>query len=119
MDASTLALQAIGGFTIGALVGYAARKLAQWLLLLVGLALLPTYLLWMAGIITVNWDALASLVASFLSWLGIQATNATQAMMATGTLGIASIAGFVFGFASPVKHCVAPATPRRKFVRRR
>ena len=42
MDPSVLAAQAVGGFTVGALVGYAIRKVTKWIL--IGIAVSYTHL---------------------------------------------------------------------------
>ncbi len=115
-DPTILALQATGGFVVGSLIGYAARKLAQWILLAIGFALLPIAGLWYLGIISVNWAGLNALIGKAVAWLGMNLSSASTALASAGTFGIASVAGFLFGFSGGFRHSVFG---EKKFVKKR
>jgi len=118
MDPSTLALQAVGGFVIGGLVGYAIRKVAKWLLVAVGFMLLPVFGLWYLGVLHVNWEGLNDLAGKIIGWLGMNLSDMSSAMLSTGAFGISGMIGFLFGFSGGFKHSIFPEAPKR-FVKRK
>jgi len=120
VDASTLALQAVGGFTVGALIGYAARKVTKWLLVAAGLALLPIFALWQAGVLSVDWGAVNELVGRLVQWLGLNLSSMTSAVLSAGAFGVSGAVGFVFGISGGLRGTAFPEPPaRRRFVKRR
>ena len=119
MDPSTLALQAVGGFTVGALIGYALRKVTKWLLLAIGFLLLPIFGLWYIGAINVNWEGVNALVGRLMEWIGVNLSNAPAALASTGTFGVSTLLGFFFGVTAGFRHTVADVIRKRRFVRRK
>lgn len=120
MDPSTLALQAVGGFVAGSLIGYALRKIARWMLIAIGFLLLPIFGLWYVGVLNVNWEAVNEVVGKIVHWLGINISNMTQALASAGALGISGAVGFVFGVSDGFRQTIAPVAPAtKKYVRRR
>jgi len=120
LEPQTLALQAVGGFTIGAVLGYVARKLAKVLIFAVGLALLPIALLWYAGVLYVNWASLNELVGRFVTWLLGAAKGFEDALASASVFGASSAVGFLFGLASPALHSVAyKPSEYYRFVKRK
>jgi len=97
-DPTILAVQAVGGFSVGALIGYAMRKLAKWALIGLGFILLPIFCMWQAGILNVNWQKVNIVVGEFMRWLGVNIANATEAIASAGAFGVGGLFGFVFGF---------------------
>jgi uncharacterized membrane protein (Fun14 family) len=120
VDPQTLALQAVGGFTIGAILGYVARKLAKVLIFAVGLALLPIALLWYAGVLYVNWPALNEHVGRFVTWLLGVAKGFEDALASASVFGVSTAIGFLFGLVSPALHSAAyKPSEYYKFVKRK
>ena len=108
---------AVGGYTLGLLIGYAARKVASWILTIIGIFLLVLYVLYSMGVIMVNWSALGDLVASIVSTISSWFMNLTRDAVAGTTFGLAMIAGFATGFF--IRAEVVPPSEERRFVRRR
>ena len=119
-DPGILAIQAVGGFTAGALIGYALRKLTKWVLVALGFLLLPVFALWQAGVLDVNWDRVNMALGEFMQWLGVNIANATEAIASAGALGVSGLFGFVFGLSGGfgLKQNVFSVS-RCKFVRRK
>jgi uncharacterized membrane protein (Fun14 family) len=120
LDPQTLALQAVGGFTIGAVIGYAARKLAKVLLLAIGVMLLPLALLWQAGVLYVNWSALNEVVGRVVMWVAGSVKSLEDALASAGVFGASALIGFFFGVASPALHSAAyKPSEHYRFVKRK
>jgi uncharacterized membrane protein (Fun14 family) len=119
MDATILALQAVGGFTVGSLLGYALRKVSKWLFLAMGIFLIPVYGLWYLGILNVNWDALNELVGKFLQWLGVNIYEMTSTIASAGILGVSGIVGLIFGLSGGLLRGNVFNIENKKFVRRK
>jgi len=120
MDPSTLALQAVGGFTVGALIGYALRKATKWLLLAIGFMLLPVFGLWYAGVLDVNWEGVNALMGRLTEWLGVNISNMSLAITSAGAFGISGLLGFFFGISGGFRHTIFPEPMRQfRFVKRK
>jgi uncharacterized membrane protein (Fun14 family) len=119
MDPQVLALQAVGGFTLGAILGYTARKLAKALILAIGIALLPIALLWYAGVLYVNWAALNELIGKFVAWLLGTVKGFEDAIASASVFGVSSVIGFLFGLAAPALHTVYKPSEFYRFVKRK
>ena len=119
MDPSALALQAVGGFTVGALIGYALRKVTKWLLLAIGFLLLPIFGLWYMGAISVDWAGINALIGRLMEWIGVNLSNATTALASAGTFGVSTLLGFLFGVTAGFRHTVADIAYRKRYVRRK
>jgi len=121
VDAATLAVQVVGGFTVGALIGYVVKKLAKWALIAVGFALLPVFALWYVGAISVNWDYVNELVGRFATWLGTTVNDVYTAVASMGLFGFSTVFGFFFGVTSGFRDTVLPALRQSslKYVRRK
>jgi len=120
VDPATLALQAVGGFMVGSLIGYALRKLAKWTLLGIGFMLLPVFGLWYLGVLNVDWEGLSSLVARFIEWLGVNLSDMSLAVTSAGLMGLTGLFGFVFGITGGFRHTVFPMSMRQyRFVKRK
>jgi len=121
VDVSVLALQAVGGFTVGALIGYVVKKLARWALIAVGFMLLPIFVLWYVGVLYVNWGYVNELVGRFATWLGVTTSDMMSSLASMGLFGFSTVFGFVFGLTSGFKDTVLPVDNSNayKFVRRK
>lgn len=120
MDVAT---QVVGGFALGALVGYVLRILGKVALIATGLALLPLVVFWRLGVFTVNWDAVGRLIGDFATWISGQAKS-VEGLAGAGVFGLSALAGFVFGLSSGFRHAVVQAESTRfvkakRFVRER
>lgn len=119
VDASTLALQVIGGFTLGAIIGYVLRKAAKWVLIIIGIFLLPVVGLWYLGVLDVNWAGLNELVGRLVEWLGVNLSDLSMALASTGALGISGLIGLMFGLSGGFRHTVFDTPKQYKFIRRK
>jgi len=120
MDPSTLALQAVGGFTAGALIGYALRKATKWLLLAIGFMLLPVFGLWYLGLLDVNWEGVNAIIGRLMEWIGVNLSNMSLALTSAGALGVSGLLGFFFGATGGFRHSVFPVEPTtKKYVKRK
>jgi len=121
VDLQVVALQAIGGFTVGALVGYVCRKLGKYVLLGLGLLLLPLVVFWQMGVFQVNWAMVNEAVGRFVAWLAGNVQSLSDALASAGVFGISSLVGFLFGLASPGMHSCEPSftSNEMRFVKRR
>jgi len=119
MDVSVLAIQATGGFLTGALVGYALRKAGKFLLLFIGILLLPVFGLWSIGVISVNWDAINLWIGKLAEWMGIVLTDAISALSSASAFGVAMVFGFLTGFSSFFRHVFEAPEKTKRFVQRK
>ena len=120
MDPSVLATQAVGGFTVGALVGYAIRKVTKWILIGIGILLLPIVGLWHFGILYVDWNALNQAVGNFINWLGVNLSDASSAFASAGALGVSGLVGVAFGISGGLlRGTILPLEGEKNFVRRK
>lgn len=117
MDPSILAVQAVGGFTVGAIIGYALRKVTKWILIGIGILLLPMVALWHFGIISVDWDALNQAVGNFVNWIGVNLSDASSALTSAGALGVSGLVGLAFGVSGGFRGTVFPV--EKRFIRRK
>ena len=99
IDLRTLGLEFGTGAVIGALIGFAAKKVAKIIAFIIGLELVVFKLLESRGILVVNWDRLG---AAFMG-AGEAATSATPpswvaTILSTLSIGAGFTGGFLLGF---------------------
>lgn len=95
MDITTLvAAEAVGGFTVGALIGYATKAILK--ITAIGLGFFFLILLWLSsnGLIIVNWPAIQTWLSNLLTNLFGQNLSGTFSL---GVLGTAGVGGFFYG----------------------
>jgi uncharacterized membrane protein (Fun14 family) len=119
VDLQLVAIQAVGGFTVGALVGYVSRKLGKYLLLGLGLLILPLVVFWQMGVFQVNWAMVNEMVGRFVTWIAGNVQSLSDALASAGVFGISSLVGFFFGLASPGMHSCEPTFNEMRFVKRK
>jgi uncharacterized membrane protein (Fun14 family) len=124
VDASVVVAQVVGGFALGAVIGYILRTLGKVALLATGFALLPLVVFWHLGVFTVNWVAVSRLVGDFVMWISGQAESIEEGLAGAGVFGLSALTGFVFGLLSGFRHTIAhPEGTRfikvKRFVRER
>jgi len=113
MDITTLvATEAVGGFTVGALIGYATKAILK--ITAIGLGFFLLILLWLSssGLIIVNWPAIQTWLSNVLTNLFGQNLSGTFSL---GVLGTAGVGGFFYGLG---KHEIRQAS-RLRFNRPR
>ena len=116
MDASVVVAQVVGGFALGAVIGYILRALGKVALLAVGFALLPLVVFWHLGVFTVNWAVVSRLVGDFVMWISGQAESIEEGLAGAGVFGLSALAGFMFGLLSGFRHTITQPDSTR-FVR--
>ena len=99
VDPRQLGLEFGTGAVIGALIGFAAKKVAKLIAVIVGLELVVFKLLESRGILVVNWDRLG---AAFLG-AGEAAASQTppswlMTILSTLSIGAGFTGGFLLGF---------------------
>jgi uncharacterized membrane protein (Fun14 family) len=95
MDITTLvAAEAVGGFTVGALIGYATKAILK--ITAIGLGFFFLILLWLSsnGLIIVNWSAIQTWLSNLLTNMFGQNLSGTFSL---GVLGTAGVGGFFYG----------------------
>ena len=98
IDPTTIGLEMGTGAVIGGLIGFAAKKIAKIIAIIVGLELALFRFLETKGYLVVNWDKLSGGVLSG----GQQAADASgewaSAIISTLSIGGGFAAGFALGF---------------------
>jgi len=115
VEPTTIALQAVGGFLVGSLIGYALRKVTKAILVAIGIMLLPVFGLWYLGVIEVNYEKLTEYIERIVGWFGMNISNIS---VATSVFGVCWTLGLVFGFSAGFRHMISPVKCYR-FVRRK
>jgi uncharacterized membrane protein (Fun14 family) len=99
LNFTSLGLEFGTGAVIGGIIGFAAKKVAKIIAVLVGIELALFKFLESRGILTVNWDKLG---ASFLSAGESAATGAPPSwlmtILSTLSVGAGFTGGFLIGF---------------------
>ncbi|MFB6127084.1 MAG: FUN14 domain-containing protein [Halolamina sp.] len=95
VDFQQLGVEAGTGATIGGVIGFAAKKVAKIIAILVGIELALFKFLESRGILTVNWDRLS---AGLLGGAGDVATGAPPSWVSTILSTVSVSAGFTGGF---------------------
>jgi len=119
MEPTSLMLQAVGGFVLGGLIGYAIRKVTKWILAAIGFLLLPIFGLWYVDVLNVNWEGVNEIVYKIVEWLGMNLSNASTFLASAGTFGVSTAVGFIFGMSGGFFRHSIHFEERRRFVRRK
>ncbi|QCS42946.1 FUN14 domain-containing protein [Natrinema versiforme] len=99
LDPTTLGLEFGGGAVVGGLIGFAAKKIAKLLAIIVGVQLMAFRYLESQGIVIVDWNRLSAGIlktqeraqgAADIHWL--------QSMISTLSIGAGFTSGFLIGF---------------------
>ena len=94
LDPTQLGIEVGGGAVIGAVVGYAAKKLARIIAVLIGVQLALFVFLESRNIITVDWARLSGGLIG--ASMGVSPTPPSWLMSIVSTMSVS--AGFVGGF---------------------
>jgi len=99
IDPQQLGLEFGGGAVIGGIIGFAAKKVAKLIAVLVGIELALFKFLESRGILDVNWDKLG---ASFLEAGEIarqgEPPSWVMSILSTLSVGVGFTGGFLLGF---------------------
>lgn len=98
IDLGGLGLGVGGGGVIGALVGFAAKKLAKALAILLGIQLAALKLLEARGVLHVDGEALAAQFAAIGATIAGEAPTWLLTALSALSLGTGFVAGFLLGF---------------------
>lgn len=98
LDLPGLGMQMGGSALMGAVIGFAAKKVAKVIAILVGLELMLFKFLESRGVLSVNWDALTN-ASKAAANQGAQATQSLiDTFVATAGIGASFAGGFMLGF---------------------
>ncbi|MFD1564669.1 FUN14 domain-containing protein [Haloarchaeobius amylolyticus] len=99
LDPTALGLEFGGGAVIGGLIGFAAKKIAKLLAVMVGVQLMVFRYLESQGIITVDWSRLsAGLLRTQDHAQHAANTPWIQSLVSTLSIGAGFTSGFLIGF---------------------
>jgi len=118
VELSAIVLQASAGLLLGAVIGYAIRKASGLILTIVGIWASSIVALAYVNIISVNWEGLANLISTILTWLGMQASDLASFLSSAGVFGASLTAGLLFGGFLNLFSIEEPEE-RKKFVKKK
>ena len=95
LDPTTLAAEAGGGAVLGGLIGFATKKIAKLLAVIVGVQLVIFRYLESQGILMVDWDALSGGLVSASERAD---PSYLESLISTLSVGAGFTAGFLIGF---------------------
>ncbi|TMT86187.1 hypothetical protein E2L06_06085 [Haloterrigena sp. H1] len=99
LDPTALSLEFGGGAVIGGLIGFAAKKIAKVLAVIVGVQLMIFRYLESQGIITVDWNRLSAGILQTGDHAQHAANNHwVQSLVSTLSIGAGFTGGFLIGF---------------------
>lgn len=92
-----IGLELGGGAVIGAVIGFAAKKIAKIVAIIIGLELALFKFLETRGILQVNWDAIVG-AAGGAAEQGAQVNSYLMSLIATLPIGAGFTGGFLLAF---------------------
>ncbi|WP_132058273.1 FUN14 domain-containing protein [Halorussus amylolyticus] len=99
LDPQQLGLEFGSGAVIGAVIGFAAKKIAKLLAVIVGIELALFKFLESRGILTVDWDRLsAGILKTGEAAQGGQPPSWVTSILSTLSIGAGFTGGFLVGF---------------------
>lgn len=98
IDPTSLGLQIGGSALMGAVIGFAAKKIAKILAIIVGAELVLFKFLESQGIIQVNWGKLGGFFEQFANEAPGQAQSLIDTFVSTAGIGAGFAGGFLLGF---------------------
>jgi uncharacterized membrane protein (Fun14 family) len=98
LDMTSLGIQMGGSAILGAVIGFAAKKVAKLIAIIIGLELVLFKFLESRGVLSVNWDALAGTGQDAVEG-GAQAGHTLiETFISTAGIGATFAGGFLLGF---------------------
>ncbi len=98
IDPTSLGIQIGGSALLGAVIGFAAKKVAKVIAIIVGLQLVLFKFLESQGILVVNWGKLGGAFEGLASDAPGQAQSLATTFISTAGIGAGFAGGFVLGF---------------------
>ena len=98
IDPTSLGIQMGGSAILGAVIGFAAKKIAKIIAIIVGLELVLFKFLESRGVLSVNWDALAGASQDVAEGGSDVGHTFLETFVSTAGLGASFAAGFFLGF---------------------
>lgn len=98
VDVSSLGVQMGGSAIIGAVIGFAAKKIAKVIAVLVGLQLILFKFLESRGVISVNWNRLTDQSSTVVNDGAAAGQTLIEAFVTTAGIGASFAGGFLLGF---------------------
>lgn len=95
LDPTALGLEFGGGAVIGGLMGFAAKKIAKLIAVIIGVQLVVFRYLESQGILTVDWDALSQ---GLISTSERADPSYLESIITTLSVGAGFTTGFLIGF---------------------
>jgi len=98
IDLTSLGVQMGGSAIIGAVIGFAAKKIAKIIAIIVGLELVLFKFLESRGVISVNWGRLTDSSAEIVDGGAAAGQSFIEAFISTAGIGASFAGGFLLGF---------------------
>ena len=97
VDAGALAIQVGASALIGAVIGYAAKKVAKVVAIIVGVQLVLFKFLETRGLVQINWEKFGGIFEGFATQAPGQAQSLVDSFVTTAGIGVGFAAGFYLG----------------------
>ncbi len=98
IDPATLALEFLGGAVVGGCIGFATKRVARILAIIVGVQLMGVRYLQSQGIVIIDWNRLtAGLFGTDEMTAGID-THWLESLLSTLPIGVGFVSGFLIGY---------------------
>jgi len=98
LDPTSLAVQVGTSALLGALVGFATKRVAKVLAVVVGVELVVFKFLQSQGVLVINWNRLGGAFGALAGNTQQQADSLLVTLVSTTAVGAGFAAGFVLGF---------------------
>jgi uncharacterized membrane protein (Fun14 family) len=98
IDPASLGLQMGGSALLGGAIGFAAKKIAKILAVIVGVELVLFKFLESQGIVQINWERLGGAFAGLAGDAPGQAESLLTTFLSTAGIGLGFAGGFFLGF---------------------
>jgi uncharacterized membrane protein (Fun14 family) len=98
IDPTQLGLEMGTGAVIGGLIGFAAKKIAKIIAVIIGLQLALFRFMETKGYVSVDWDAISGGLVGASEGAAQQSTGWLQAIISTLSIGAGFTGGFLVGF---------------------
>ena len=98
IDPTTIGLEMGTGAVIGGLIGFAAKKIAKIIAVIIGLELALFRFLETKGYISVDWDAISGGLVGTGEQAAAQGSGWLEAVISTLSIGAGFTGGFLVGF---------------------
>ena len=98
VDPTALALEFLGGAVIGGCIGFATKRIAKLLAIIVGVQLMGFRYLESQGIIIVDWNRLSAGLFGSSTLNTTVESHWVTSILATLPIGVGFVSGFLIGY---------------------